>query len=200
MKYPLILFTILNVFLFSMVGLAFFQGWTVDLVNSDIYHLCKIITIVFLIGLFLCGQKLFKLTGEKHLFDNQTISGFNTHYLLNLNKPGLDKNLMATTFANEISSYISIVDKFVGHLVLLGLLGTVFGVMIAFLGFDLTSIGDLSNLASASVTLVHGVKIALYTTLLGSIYSLWLSLCSHILERFSATYVYNVITFGEIHE
>ena len=184
-----------------MVGLAFFQGWTTDLLTTDTYHLCKLITVIFLIGLFLCGQKLIKISSNYDDFKRRIITtGFHKSYLSSIYRPGVDKNLMSTVFSNRISSYISIVYKFISYLVLLGLLGTVFGVVLAFIGFDLTSIGDLSKLASSSVALMQGVKIALYTTLLGSIYSLWLSLCYHILERFSASYVYDVITFGETRE
>jgi hypothetical protein len=165
--------------------------------QTDIYHLCKLITAMFLIGLFLCGKKLLKISSYHDSFNNGIITGFHTDYAQNIKKPDIDKSLMANSLTTNVFSYISIVNKFIGYLVLLGLLGTVFGVMIAFLGFDLSTVGDISSLASSSVSLVQGVKIALYTTMLGSIYSLWLSLCYHILERFSYTYVQEVIVFGE---
>lgn len=58
--------------------------------------------------------------------------------------------------------------------VLLGLIGTVVGFIMALSGVSVESISDFDNLAPMITSLISGMAVALYTTLVGSLAYLWL--------------------------
>ena len=202
MKSPLILFIILNIFMFSLLGLGFFEGWVSLILLDDAFHLIKFIFLFFLVGLILCIHKLVILNYNYNNAQNRVISGFALTYLPKIIykeklNPKVNRQLLASIFSSNIYSYISIVKKIAGFLVLLGLIGTVFGVIYAFTGFDISNIVSVESLGPASATMIKGMKIAFYTTLVGSVLNLWLTVCYHILERFTLQYISFVIILGE---
>ena len=64
-----------------------------------------------------------------------------------------------------------------------GLIGTVVGLIIAFSSLDLASISSASGAAAMVTTLVSGVGVALYTTLVGSLGYIWLALQNHLFNK-----------------
>ena len=57
---------------------------------------------------------------------------------------------------------------------LLGLIGTVLGFIIALSGVDPEKTSDVNAIAPMVSTLIQGMSTALYTTLIGSILNVWL--------------------------
>jgi len=67
---------------------------------------------------------------------------------------------------------------FIGQrLVYLGLIGTVLGFVIALSGVDPERAGDIAAVGPMVGKLVEGLGVALYTTLVGAVATLWLDLC-----------------------
>ena len=57
---------------------------------------------------------------------------------------------------------------------LLGLIGTVLGFIIALSGVDPETASDVNAIAPMVSKLIQGMSTALYTTLVGSIFNVWL--------------------------
>lgn len=68
-------------------------------------------------------------------------------------------------------------------LVMLGLIGTVIGFVIAMSGIDPAAAGDVSRVSGMVAQMVEGMGVALYTTLAGAVLSLWLTVNRWILTH-----------------
>jgi biopolymer transport protein ExbB/TolQ len=76
---------------------------------------------------------------------------------------------------------IAVVRHTANTLVFLGLIGTVIGFIVALSGVKPGDAGDASAIAPMVSTLIHGMSVALYTTLVGSVFALWLTVLHRIL-------------------
>ena len=74
----------------------------------------------------------------------------------------------------RVAHRISVVRHLGNTLVLLGLIGTVLGFIIALSGVDPEKTSDVNAIAPMVSTLIQGMSTALYTTLIGSILNVWL--------------------------
>ncbi len=74
------------------------------------------------------------------------------------------------------------VDFITDTLVILGLIGTVAGIIIALSGVVPSSVGDVSSIAPMVAKLIVGLKVAAHTTLVGMIGYLWLGTNRHLLS------------------
>ena len=68
------------------------------------------------------------------------------------------------------------------QLVMLGLIGTVAGFIVALSGVDPATVGDVSRIGPMVASLIAGMHIALYTTLVGSICALWLAFTEKVVK------------------
>lgn len=83
--------------------------------------------------------------------------------------------LAVSWFAAWGRAQLRTVGYFSDALVMLGLIGTVWGFIVALGGVDADAAGDVSRVAGMVSQLVEGMGIALYTTLEGAVLSLWLT-------------------------
>ena len=74
----------------------------------------------------------------------------------------------------RVAHRISVVRHLANTLVLLGLIGTVLGFIIALSGVDPETAADVNSIAPMVSMLIKGMSTALYTTLIGSILNVWL--------------------------
>ncbi len=73
--------------------------------------------------------------------------------------------------------------RYIEHkLVMLGLIGTVIGFIIALRGIDPGASGDLDAVAGMVTQLIRGLGVAMFTTLVGSIGSVWLGALLYFTE------------------
>jgi len=77
---------------------------------------------------------------------------------------------------------IMVIRQIANSLVMLGLIGTVIGFVIALSGVDSAAAGDITAITGMVSTLISGIGVALYTTLAGSVFSLWLTVNYNILH------------------
>ncbi|NQU71862.1 MAG: MotA/TolQ/ExbB proton channel family protein [Rhodospirillales bacterium] len=75
----------------------------------------------------------------------------------------------------RLSHRISVVRHIANSLVLLGLIGTVVGFIIALSGVDPQKAADVASISPMVSTLIRGMSTALYTTLVGGVLNLWLT-------------------------
>jgi biopolymer transport protein ExbB/TolQ len=84
-------------------------------------------------------------------------------------------------------------------LVLLGLIGTVVGFILALAGIDPVIVGDAAAIGPMVSRLLEGMAVALYTTLAGSLLNIWLTLNCRLLESGAAHLYGRLVERSEAH-
>ncbi len=82
-------------------------------------------------------------------------------------------------------------------LVFLGLIGTVIGFIIALSGVDPNAATEIDSVANMVATLISGMSVALYTTLVGAVLYVWLTINHRILTSGSVNLIGAIIELGE---
>ena len=155
-------FLILNTAAFALLTAAWLKGWVDLVIASDQSRMTLVIAGVFLFGLLLCGTRMVGLGQFAATLDYPPQSEARRTALL---------------------MRIGTVRHIANNLVLLGLIGTVLGFVIAFSGIDAEMIGDSERAAGMISQVIGGMGVALYTTLVGTITHIWLYGCYKILEQ-----------------
>ena len=203
MKYKYLL--LLRYSLVNAVGLVFIlvaysQGYLNKAIKSDVTNVVVLIIFIFLIGLTLASIKAFWISRELNYAyslqkkQKSTLTDF-------IKK---SKKLDATSRSNLISSArinisvkISNIKFIANILVILGLIGTVIGFIIALSGVDGSVSSNPDEVGKMVASLVQGMSVALYTTLAGSILSVWLNICYQILSNGANRLISRIIEVGE---
>jgi biopolymer transport protein ExbB/TolQ len=81
--------------------------------------------------------------------------------------------------------------------VLLGLIGTVIGFIIALSGVDVELAANVDSVGPMISTLIGGMSVALYTTLVGAIFNIWLMVNYRLLLSGTVNLVTSVVELGE---
>lgn len=203
LKYLLVVrFLLLNLIGFGIFSAAYIHG-LVDLVlASDRTHLSAAIGVVFLAGLAVCAQKIWQTSTDLNqlkAFD-PLVSSRAQAYLAQLRGNAADsRGILAGTLRFKLSHRIGIVRNMANSLVILGLIGTVIGFIIALSGVDPENASDIKAVTPMVSTLVEGMSTALYTTLVGSVLNVWLMANYHLLATGTVKLITALVEFGEAH-
>ena len=176
--------------LMNGVGAALFVaalglGWPQAVVAGDASRISLVIVALFLLGLLWCGRRVVQTSHEL----NQTrapepLRGSRmAAYLGDLE--GVDaagRPLLVGALRLKLQSRIAPVRHIANALVVLGLVGTVVGFIIALSGVDPKAVADPAAIGPMVSTLIQGMSVALYTTLVGAVLNLWLMLNYRLLE------------------
>jgi hypothetical protein len=202
-KYILILrFALVNLVGFVALALAYFHGY-IDLIRAgDDTHQCDAIFLVFLAGLVICGGRVLQVSRELNLarsFDPSAESEAARYVnkLRNVSSEG--RGIMADALRLRLGHRITAVRHIANSLVLLGLIGTVVGFIIALSGVDPQRASDVSAISPMVSTLIRGMSTALYTTLVGSVLNIWLMVDYRLLATGTVKLVTTVTELGERH-
>ncbi len=202
-NYVLLLrFTLANLLGFAMVAIAVQQGMIDMVLAADRTNISVLIAVVFIGGLGLCSWKMLKISRELN-----KVRSFNplekskaAEYLAKLRGcPMGNRGVLAGALRLKLSQSISPVRQTANSLVLLGLIGTVIGFIIALSGVDPESASDVSAVGPMISTLISGMSTALYTTLVGSILNVWLMVNYQILAGGMVKLITAIHEFGEQH-
>ncbi|MCH7832889.1 MAG: MotA/TolQ/ExbB proton channel family protein [Proteobacteria bacterium] len=90
-----------------------------------------------------------------------------------------------------------VVRSIANSLVLLGLIGTVIGFIIALSGVDPETASQVENVAAMISTLINGMSVALNTTLVGALLYVWLIVNYGILTSGTVDLIAEIIDMGE---
>ena len=200
-KYLLLLrYSLVNALGFAFVMVIYSQGYLSKAIKADVTNVVLLIIFLFLIGLTLASIKAFWISRElNYAYSQKTI---NDSILNNFLKKA--KKLDASSRSNLVSSLrinisVKIINiKFIANtLVILGLIGTVIGFIIALSGVDGSVSSNPEEVGKMVSSLVKGMSVALYTTLAGSILSVWLNICFQILINGSNRLISKIIEVGE---
>ena len=195
-------FLLLNTIGFGLLAAAYIHG-LVDLVlASDRTHLSAAIGLVFLAGLALCARKVWQTStdlNQVRTFD-PLVASRAQNYLAQLrgNSAG-SRGILAGNLRLKLSHRIGIVRNVANSLVILGLIGTVIGFIIALSGVDPENASDIKAVTPMVSTLVEGMSTALYTTLVGAVLNVWLMANYHLLATGTVKLITALVEFGEAH-
>lgn len=171
---------------FFLLGLAYLNGW-VDLVFiADKTYISVLIFGLFLWGLIISGVRIYKTSQEINYAKEDHDKSKWKKMIDNMDGDGIDSARIIEALKLKMFARISIVKWFAGSLVLMGLIGTVVGFIMALSGIDPNLVSDVSVVGKMVTILLAGMGTAMYTTLVGSVFNLWLSANYHILSEGTA--------------
>ena len=203
MQYKYLL--ILRYSLINLVGLVFLfvlitQGYVSKAIKADITNMVILILALFSVGFILAAYRTFWLSRElnhsylKVLPPNSIVKDF----LQNSKKlDASSRSNLAASLRIKLSSKINYIKFMANTLVILGLIGTVIGFIIALSGVDGSVSSNPEEVSKMVSTLIQGMSVALYTTLVGSICSVWLNICYQIMSTGANNLLSKIIELGE---
>jgi len=148
-------FTAVNICGFGLLGAAYHQGWISQIYQTDTTHVTTIIAATFVLGLIVSLWKAVTL--------NQQWNTIGTEQVSNVDAVGLR---MAANL--QIVHHIAIV------LLLMGISGTMVGIILALKSTEAFSTSDQANMLLAIVMLFKGVYVKFYASLVGIIGHTWI--------------------------
>ena len=202
-RYLLLLrFALVNLLGFSLLGAAWLQGLVGMALSADRTRLVVVIFLVFLGGLGLCALRVWQTSRELNLaraFDPRARSWGADHLAKLRGRAGDGRAIHASILRLKLSQRIAIVRHVAGTLVLLGLIGTVVGFIIALSGVDPDKASDFDAVAPMISTLIQGMSTALFTTLAGAVLNVWLMINFHLLAGGTVKLIGAITELGEAH-
>ena len=105
--------------------------------------------------------------------------------------------ISANLLRGRLGTRIVVVRQIADSLVFFGLVGTVIGFIVALSGVDPQTSAQVEEVASMVATLVTGMSIALYTTLVGAVLHVWLMVNHRLLATGTSNLFNNIIEIGE---
>lgn len=200
-RYLLIVrFALINAVAAAFLAAAWLQGWLDGIINEQLWELSALIFIVFLYGLVICAHRVWRHSNELNGVkagqpDPESWAG---RYLADVEGAGPEsRQMLADGFRLKITNRVAIVRHIANALVFLGLIGTVIGFIIALSGVDPESAGKAENVAAMVATLISGMSVALYTTLIGAILYTWLTVSYRILVTGAVDLITATVELGE---
>jgi hypothetical protein len=202
-RYLLLLrFALLNLFGFGLLGAAYAHGLVTQALVADRTYLSVVIFLVFLVGLGLSAVKVWRTSHELN-----SVRDFETgddspaaRYLAPMSGANADSrsNLVGALRMN-IAHRTAVVRHIANSLVLLGLIGTVVGFIIALGGVDPEHASDVKAIAPMVSTLIQGMSTALYTTLVGAVLNVWLMANHQVLAGGTVKLITSLVELTEVH-
>jgi len=156
--------------------------------------------MTFVTGLYIAELKLFRLTSEiacARSYDPCERSWASTYLAEIQGRSAGSRSISVSALRVRVAGSIAAVRHIAGSLVILGLIGTVLGFIIAMSGVDPEAASNVDAVAPMVSELVSGMSVALYTTLLGAALNLWLMINHHILMSAAERLVLDLVSLGE---
>ena len=202
-KYLLMLrFALFNLVAFALLGMGWSQGWIDQVVRADQTGLSVAIFAVFAVGLGLSATKVWRVSAELNCLRDATAckGTWAKSYLREIRgRSAGSRAIIASALRATVFGRIAVVRTIANSLVLLGLIGTVLGFIIALSGVDPEAASDVSAVSPMVSRLLGGMSVALYTTLVGAVLNLWLVVNYHLLSAGTVVLVAKLIGLGETH-
>jgi hypothetical protein len=176
------------------------QGWLDNLLTSHLRELSFVIAAVFLYGLSLCGLRIWRSSRDLNNAaagrpDARSPVG---RYLAQVADGGPDSRApLGAALRMKLTDRVVGVRHIANALVFLGLIGTVIGFIVALSGVDPETANKVENISPMISTLINGMSVALYTTLVGAVLYVWLMLNYRILVSGTVDLIAAAFELGE---
>lgn len=195
-------FSLVNVVGIGLFAVAWVSGYVGMVYQSDKTQICTAILATFFGGVILCGVKIYRTSRELNAIRNfnPLLPSMATDYVAQLRGQSPEsRSMVAGSMRLTLSQGISIVKHIANSLVLLGLIGTVVGFIIALSGVDPAKASDFDSISPMVSQLIQGMSTALYTTLVGAVLNLWLMINYRMLATGTVKLITSLIELGEAH-
>ena len=193
-------FALFNVVALAALFAAYMEGWLDGMLEGATFLMTFGIFVVFLFGLIVCGSKIWRTSEEL----NDLKTGMPApesragKYLKELElHDGESRSIKSQMVRLKLSNRIAIVRHTANSLVFLGLVGTVIGFIVALSGVDPQTISSAKAVGPMVASLIQGMSIALYTTLVGAVLYLWLIVNHRMLASGTVNLINAIIELGE---
>ncbi len=200
-RYLLVLrFALVNLVAVGMLGAIYLQGWLDGALLDYTLWLSLGIFGVFLFGMILCGAKIWRVSRELNdvkVGTPKPASTASRYFGTIQGRAAESRSISANTLRLKLGDHIGIVSYIANTLVFLGLVGTVIGFIVALSGVDPQATTSVDKVAPMVTTLIHGMSIALYTTLIGSVLHVWLMMNHRILASGTLHLFDAIVASGE---
>lgn len=193
-------FALVNIVATALMVAAWLQGWLNGLNDKTTLILSAIVFAVFLYGLALCAVKIWETSAALNIVKSggAAARALASRYLLgNPHKGGASREERIGMMRLKLGHKVQIVRQIANMLVFLGLIGTVIGFIIALSGVRPEAVSNADSVASMVATLIKGMSVALYTTLLGAVLNIWLNVNHRILATGTVNLMSEIVALGE---
>ena len=197
----LLRFIVLNIAAIALVVYIWLQGWLNEIVDQDVTRISLLIFGVFVAGWIICLDKTIRCSRELNaILDPARQGDSRATWYINLARqtPGDSRATIAECLRSRLYSRISVIRAISNNLILLGLIGTVIGFIISLSGVDAERVSDVAAVGPMVSTLIQGMSVALYTTLVGAVLHVWLSMCYQVLATGTVNLVNAIVEHTEI--
>ncbi|WP_246148318.1 MotA/TolQ/ExbB proton channel family protein [Skermanella pratensis] len=157
---------------------------------------------VFLVGLAVSAAKIWRTSCEINAckdFQLHVNSRASRYVAEVMGRDSGSRSTLAGNLRLKLSSRVAIVRHLAASLVLLGLIGTVVGFIISLSGVDPAKAGDVASISPMVTKLIEGMSVALYTTLVGGVLNIWLSINYNMLATGTVNLITEITALGERH-
>lgn len=178
-------FFLVNIVAVALSAAAWMQGWLEGLFDPLTSTLSAGIAAVFLYGLALCGIKIWNTSSAMNDLKEggKAAAARLRQYLPDFNRKNAEsRSIQLSTLRLNLSHGIQVVRTIANLLVFLGLIGTVIGFIISLSGVEPQAVSQAERVGTMVATLIQGMSVALYTTLLGAVLNVWLNVNYQILS------------------
>jgi biopolymer transport protein ExbB/TolQ len=195
-------FALINLVGFALLTVAYAQGLLGMVLAADQTYLSALIFVVFLGGLATCARKIWQTSRELNYvraFDPLSASRAAEYIARLRGRSGDSRGILASSLRLKLTQRVAVVRHVAGSLVILGLIGTVIGFIIALSGVQPDQASDVKAITPMISTLIAGMSTALYTTLVGSVLNIWLMINYNVLAGGTVKLITSLLEFGEEH-
>jgi hypothetical protein len=200
-RYLLLLrFLLANLLALALVGAAAGQGWIGMIFAPATGGYSLAIVAVFLVGWLWSAQRALQISRELNEIKQAQVhprAALPEYLRQSEGRDAQSRALLASVLRLKLASRIAPIRHIANSLVLLGLIGTVIGFVIALSGVRPDLASDIDAIGPMVSTLISGMSIALHTTLVGSLLHLWLMVNVRLLEGGSVKLLTATVETGE---
>ncbi|MEZ5669282.1 MAG: MotA/TolQ/ExbB proton channel family protein [Alphaproteobacteria bacterium] len=193
-------FVLTNMSALALLAVGAVQGWVGTVLLGDETGLTVAILGVFVIGLVTAGWKVWQLSQALNAAENPSrapIRWISAYVAEAAAKDAGARAIAGSALRMQLANRIGFVKHVANTLVLLGLIGTVIGFIIALGGISADTAADPSAIAPMVGGLLRGMSVALYTTLAGAVLNMWLMINFHMLVGAATRLAGRLVEAGE---
>ena len=195
-------FGVLNTVALALLAAAWLHGWVGVVLANDVTGLVRVIALVFLAGLALGAYRTAQTSRELDEADapRPAAAARVAAYCRDVaGRDGQSRAIAAAALRLRLAARIAAVRHLASSLVVLGLIGTVIGFIVALSGVDPQAASDIDAVGPMVSTLIGGMSIALHTTLVGAVLNVWLMANYRLLEAGTVRLITAIVARGERH-
>ncbi len=193
-------FALCNLVAIGLCLAAYLQGWLDGILTAHLRELSLLIFLVFVYGLVLCAGKLWQNSSDLNDIKVGTPNENSQagKYLRHVEAAGSESRaIQAGALRLRLTERIVIVRHIANALIFLGLIGTVIGFIVALSGVDPAAASEVENVKAMVSTLINGMSVALYTTLVGAVFYVWLIINYRLLVTGTVDLISTTLELGE---